>query len=139
VPKTYEEVVLARETALRLIEAGAVPNQTQAAEMVGQPESTLRRWMRESPEFKRRWDNALKAAKARQVDRWESAMSERALDVKNPAGVTAGIFLLKSHRRALYGDRFTGMGPAGITVNIDKAQINLEREASQEMRELEGE
>jgi hypothetical protein len=66
-------------------------------------------------------------------------MSERALDVKNPAGVTAGIFLLKSHRRALYGDRFTGMGPAGITVNIDKAQINLEREASQEMRELEGE
>jgi hypothetical protein len=129
------EIDIKRETALTLLENGAVTNLTEAAEMIGVDDTTLGRWRNSSPDFRRRWDAAMARAKARRVDQWESAMSQRALDVKNPVGVTAGIFLLKSHRAHQYADRPQGLN---LTVNIDKAQVNLAGQTVEEMRKLEG-
>lgn len=130
------EIDLKRETALRAIEQGVISNLTEAAELVNVPDSTLQMWRDASPEFKRRWDAAMARAKARTYDKVESVMVQRALDPRNPVGVTAGIFLLKSNRPTQYADKPTTQG-VNVTVHIDRAQINLAGQTVEEMRTLE--
>ena len=136
---TLEQREAIEQAVGEYLEATPSPTIRGAAQAAGISHVTLYRMMDQHKAMGERIYRGLKYSERAAVDEVVEAQFERACDVRNSSGAIAAMFLLKSHRRALYGDRFTGMGPAGITVNIDKAQINLEREASREMRELEGE
>lgn len=67
-------------------------------------------WINDDPEFKARMD----AAKAQGLDALEDALSERGLQTDT----TAAIFLLKSHRREIYGDRITNEHTGDMTIRV---------------------
>jgi hypothetical protein len=134
-PLQIEEKERIERTVLTAIELDAAHNKAEAARIAGISHTELNNLLDQRPAFARRFRAALAAAREHVVDQVESAMVQRALDVKNPVGVTAGIFYLKSHRAHIYADRPQGLN---LTVNIDKAQVNLAGQTVDEMRKLEG-
>jgi hypothetical protein len=133
-PRTYtfEEKHRIQELVLNALDQQAVANLGAAAALVEVPRQTLRRWAGESPDFGRRLALALENSRESAVDDVEQSVFEQAKKNFVPA-----FFVLKAHRKALYGETQRQQGPAHITVQIDKAQLLLAHQTDTEMRRLE--
>ncbi len=96
------------------------PTFASAARRARIARTTLTRWRKEDPEF----DAACLAAREEGLDALEDSLMQRAM--KNDT--TAAIFLLKSLRREIYGDRVAHTGEDGGPLKIVIERVT--REAS---------
>jgi hypothetical protein len=83
-----------------------------AAAQVGR--STVYRHRRESPPFARAWNEALELA----TEALEDEARARAFDRSDPGSVRLLMFLLKAHKRTVYGERARPAEPA-----VDLAEL----------------
>lgn len=131
-PLTLEEKERIEQTILTGLEL--IPKLTKrgAAQLAGISHQELYNLFDQRPSFKHRFDLALKRSREAKIDELEESMMDRAI----AKDTLAGIFLLKAHRPKLYADK--AQTAQHITVNIDKAQINLAGQTIEEMRRIEG-
>jgi hypothetical protein len=94
---------------------------TRAAEIAGISRGKLYQLLNDDRGFADRIQRTQTQARSVAVDSIEEALYDRALDPKNPAGVTAGIFLLKGNRPEIYGEKSAPM--TGTVINIGALTI----------------
>lgn len=101
-----------------------------AAAAIGR--TTFYEWAQQDPEFARLYGEA----KEHVVDEIEAHARRRALDATNPSDVLT-IFMLKSHRRATYGDKdtITLIHPE-VRMRVDATQQLIASKATWDSEEL---
>lgn len=95
------ELTLEKRRELFLAALYKVPNVTKAAAVAGVTRQTTYLWRDADAAFAALWDDALESS----MDALEEALTMAGIRLDSPAAVTAGIFILKSRRRAVFGER----------------------------------
>lgn len=121
----------ARQKSIFLESLRQTPNVSLAADAAGIARWTAYRWRDTDEEFKGEW---LRIAEAR-LDALEAALHSRALDDDHASGTTCAIFLLKAHRRNIYGDKREISGPDGGPIPLEQ-QLDLSKLTDDDLRSL---